>query len=174
MRKERTEVLVVGAGPVGLISALLLAKAGAEVTIIDRESRTAARSYACALHPATLRLLDRLGIASALMEQGRKVETIGFYEGQDRRAELSLAKAGGEFPYLLIVPQAAFESLLEQRLREHGITVDWNHRFDSLQQESDAVSVTIEKLGGTATGYIVPHWETVVQDRSQISAQYVI
>ncbi len=174
MRKERTEVMVIGAGPVGLTSALLLAEAGAELTIIDRESRTAARSYACALHPATLRLLDRLGIASTLIDQGRKVETIGFYEGPDRRAELNLAKAGGEFPYLLIVPQDTLESLLEQRLRDRGITIDWNHRFDSLQQEADAVSVTIEKLGGTATGYIVPHWETVVQDRSQLSAQFVV
>jgi 2-polyprenyl-6-methoxyphenol hydroxylase-like FAD-dependent oxidoreductase len=174
MRKEQTEVLVVGAGPVGLASALLLAEAGAEVQIIDRESRTAARSYACALHPSTLKLLDRLGLASTLVEQGRKVGTIGLYEGKDRRAELNLAEAGGDFPYLLIVPQNTFEGLLEQRLRERGIEVNWNHRFDDLQQGADAVTVTIEKLGGTATGYIVPHWETVVQDRFRVSAQFVV
>ena len=61
MRELRTEVLVVGAGPVGLCTALLLAEAGIETVIIDRETRTAARSYACALHPGSLELLDRLG-----------------------------------------------------------------------------------------------------------------
>ena len=60
MREERTEVLVVGAGPVGLLTAILLAEAGIEVRIIDREARTTVRSYACALHPRTLRLLQRL------------------------------------------------------------------------------------------------------------------
>ena len=108
MRKLQTEVLVVGAGPVGLASALLLAETGAEVQIIDREYRTAARSYACALHPSTLRILDRLGLASKLIEQGRQVRTIGLYEGQQRRAVLDLAEGGGDFPYLLIVPQSRF------------------------------------------------------------------
>ena len=73
MREERTEVLVVGAGPVGLWTALLLAEAGVETIIIDREEHTTARSYACALHPQTLARLQRLGLAQALLEQGRRV-----------------------------------------------------------------------------------------------------
>jgi 2-polyprenyl-6-methoxyphenol hydroxylase-like FAD-dependent oxidoreductase len=174
MRKEQTDVLVVGAGPVGLTCALLLAEAGVNVQIIDREPRTAARSYACALHPATLKLLDRLGLASTLVTQGRRVESIGFYEGKDRRAELNLGKVGGEFPFLLIVPQNELEGQLEQRLAERGVRVNWNHRFDDLQQGSDEVNLVLEKLGGTSTGYIVPHWETVVQDRFQLAARFVV
>jgi 2-polyprenyl-6-methoxyphenol hydroxylase-like FAD-dependent oxidoreductase len=174
MRKEQTEALVVGAGPVGLASALFLAEAGVEVEIIDREPRTAARSYACALHPAVLKLLDRLGLTDALAAEGRRVGLIGFYDGKDRKAELNLAKAGGEFPYILIVPQDTLESLLEKRLRDRGVAVNWNHRFDDLQQGSDDVTVTIERLGGTSTGYIVPHWETVVEDRFAFSAQFVL
>ena len=62
IREKTTEVLVVGAGPVGLWTALLLAKAGIQVVLIDRETRTAARSYACALHPLPLRLLEAAGL----------------------------------------------------------------------------------------------------------------
>jgi len=174
MRKQETQVLVVGAGPVGLATALLLSEAGAEVQIIDREIRTAARSYACALHSSTLKLLQRLGLADTLIKQGRQVSTVGLYEGQQRRAALDLARVGGAFPYMLIVPQSTLERVLEERLRELGIKVNWNHRFDDLKQDADEVTVTIEQLGGTATGYIVPHWETVVQDRFQISAQFVV
>jgi 2-polyprenyl-6-methoxyphenol hydroxylase-like FAD-dependent oxidoreductase len=65
MREYYTEALVVGAGPVGLTAALLLAKAGIETRIIDREHQTASRSYACALHPSALSLLSRLGLTGS-------------------------------------------------------------------------------------------------------------
>ena len=93
MREERTEVLVVGAGPVGLLTAILLAEAGIEVRIIDREERTTARSYACALHPRTLKLLDRMGLAAPMIERGRRVEKIAFYDGATRQAEVKLSAA---------------------------------------------------------------------------------
>ena len=80
MRDQRTDVLVVGAGPVGLMTAILLAEAGVEVVVVDREERTASRSYACALHPRTLALLDRLGILDPLLRQGRRIQKIGFFE----------------------------------------------------------------------------------------------
>src|SRR5712664_2606483 len=57
MRVQKTEVLVAGAGPVGLMTAALLAESDIQVEIIDREERTTTRSYACALHPGTMRLL---------------------------------------------------------------------------------------------------------------------
>src|SRR5215831_18861746 len=99
MRERQTEVLVAGAGPVGLWNALLLAQAGLQVTIVDREERTAARSYACALHPATLKRLERFGLAQEVIVRGRKVAKVAFYEGAARRAELSLSALGGDFPF---------------------------------------------------------------------------
>jgi 2-polyprenyl-6-methoxyphenol hydroxylase-like FAD-dependent oxidoreductase len=159
---------------VGLWSALLLAESGIEVILIDREARTTARSYACALHPATLRLLDRLGLAESVIERGRRVETVAFYDGATRQGEIKVSALGGEFPFLLILPQNALESLLEQRLRAAGVPVHWNHRFEGLTLEEETVSATIEELEGTSTGYIVPHWETVVKNRSNLRAQFLI
>lgn len=175
MREEQTEVVVVGAGPVGLLTALLLADAGIHVRIIDREARTTSRSYACALHPRTLAILDRLGLAATLIEQGRQLRQVAFYDGPDRRAAISLARPGAPFPFLLILPQNALEDALEQRLRQKaGLAVAWNHRFDACRTEADTVVATVEKLGGTSLGYIVPHWETVVQDRFAIRAQFLV
>ena len=72
MKKDQTEVLVVGAGPVGLLTAILLAERDIQVQIIDSEERTAARSYACALHPATFRMLDHLGLGAGKVHQARQ------------------------------------------------------------------------------------------------------
>jgi 2-polyprenyl-6-methoxyphenol hydroxylase-like FAD-dependent oxidoreductase len=174
MREERTDVLVVGAGPVGLCSALLLAKAGLEVSIIDREPRTAARSYACALHPRSLELLDRLGLAASLLDRGHKVQTVAFYQGDTRRAEIKLSALPTKFPFLLILPQDVLEGALEEQLRQAGVSVHWNHRFDAFHAEPEAVVATVEELGGTATGYIVPHWEAVVKHRSTVQASFLL
>jgi 2-polyprenyl-6-methoxyphenol hydroxylase-like FAD-dependent oxidoreductase len=174
MRDEQTEVLVVGAGPVGLLTATLAAEAGLAVKIIDQEARTTARSYACALHARTLKLLDGMGLAAAMLEQGRRIETMAFYEHESRRAEVKLSELGGDFPFLLILPQSAVEEVLEQRLQKAGVAVNWNHRFDSVQEQGEEVTATVEELGGTATGYIVPHWETVVRKRIPVHARFVV
>jgi 2-polyprenyl-6-methoxyphenol hydroxylase-like FAD-dependent oxidoreductase len=157
-----------------LWTALLLAEGGVEVSIIDREQRTAARSYACALHPRTLKLLQRLGLAEAVLERGRRVSKMAFYEQESRRAEIDLSELGGEFPFLLILPQNALEEVLEQRLRGAGVNVRWNHRFDGLDEEEETVTAAVEELAGTATGYIVPHWETIVKDRWPIRSHFLI
>ena len=63
---RETEVLVVGAGPVGLFSALSLARHGVRVQIVDEQFRTAAHSYALALHSSSLGLLHEAGVAEKL------------------------------------------------------------------------------------------------------------
>ncbi len=167
-------MLVVGAGPVGLWTALLLARAGLQVTIIDREERTAARSYACALHARTLALLQEAGLVEAVIPKGRRIPLMSFYEGEACRAQLKLSTLRADFPFLLILPQNAFEELLEAKLRELEASVYWNHRLDSLTEEEGGVAVSVDELSGTGTGYIVPHWETVVKQRSTVRAQLVI
>ena len=174
MREERTEVLVVGAGPVGLLTAILLAEAGIEVKIIDREERTTARSYACALHARTLKLLSQLGLAAPVLERGRRVQVMAFYDGATRQAELKLSELGGEFPYMVILPQNVFEGVLEERLRKAGVTVSWNHRFDDVQGAGETVVANVEELGATGTGYIVPHWEAVVKRNFPVRAQFLV
>jgi 6-methylpretetramide 4-monooxygenase / 4-hydroxy-6-methylpretetramide 12a-monooxygenase len=174
MREERTEVLVVGAGPVGLLTAILLAEAGIEVKIIDREECTTVRSYACALHPRALKLLSQMGLAAPVLERGRRVEKVTFYDGASRRAEVKLSELGGEFPFMVILPQNIFEGVLEERLRKAGVTVTWNHRFDNLQSAGETVVANVEELGATATGYIVPHWEGVVKRTFPVRAQFLV
>jgi len=74
--KRKTEVLVVGAGPVGLNAALHLAEKGVDVLIVDEEWRTATHSYGLALHAGTLDLLQKSGLADNLIRQAVRIDTM--------------------------------------------------------------------------------------------------
>ena len=175
MQEDQTQVLVVGAGPVGLLTALLLAEEGVRVQIIDKEQRTAVHSYACVLHPGTLKLLQRLGLATELLAQGRRLDSVAFYEGDSRKAEIKMSTLGGEFPYSVVLPQSAFEDALEQRLRQKsGVNVLWNHRLSDLTLEQGAAIARVDKLAQTGKGYIVPDYDWSVQKQSQVRADFVV
>jgi 3-(3-hydroxy-phenyl)propionate hydroxylase len=75
---------------------------------------------------------------------------------------------------MVILPQNVFEDVLEQRLRKAGAAVNWNHRFDDFQNDAGAVVATVEELGATATGYIVPHWESNVKRSFPVRAQFLV
>jgi 2-polyprenyl-6-methoxyphenol hydroxylase-like FAD-dependent oxidoreductase len=173
-RDDQTEVLVVGAGPVGMLTALLLAENGVHVKIIDKEPRTATHSYACVLHPATLRLLHRMDLAKDVLAHGRRLDTVAFYQGADRRAEIKLSQLPGEYPYALVLPQNRFEDLLEQRLRQIQQPVLWNHRLENLQRERDSVLATFNKLAQSAKGYIVAEWDWEVQKTLQVRPAFLV
>lgn len=175
MAKEHgVDVLVVGAGPVGLWTALLLSENGVRVRIIDKEEQPAARSYACALHPRSLKLLDRVGLASEVIESGRRVETVGFYEGPSRQAEVRLSQLATDFPFLLVLPQSRLEELLEERLRtRHGVEVGWNHRLADVHSSPQTVTAFVHKLGYACTGYLVSELERLVAKRLRIDAAFV-
>ena len=175
VHEDRTEVLVAGAGPVGLVSALLLSQSGVEVKIIDQEERTASRSYACALHPRTLELLERVGLVAEVLKAGHRVDRIGFYEGDAHRAQIRLSELPVKFPFALVLPQSTLENLVEQTLRQkRNIAVHWNHHLAGLRTQGDAVVSTIEKLGQTAKGYIAPEWDWVVEKTLRTSSAFVL
>jgi 2-polyprenyl-6-methoxyphenol hydroxylase-like FAD-dependent oxidoreductase len=175
MRKhDTTEVLVVGAGPVGMFTALRLAKSGIGVKLIDQESCTAGRSYACALHPRTIQLLDEAGVASDAIKLGYPIEKAAFFEGAQQRAELELSRLPVEFPYVLVLEQKFLEDLLEQKLKSAGVEVQWNHRLADMTMKGGGVEATIEKLGLDAKGYVVPEFEMAVKKVVSVRADFVV
>ena len=89
--KHQTEVLVIGAGPVGLLTALRLTDHGVDVQIVDKHRRTGFHSYGLAVHSGTLELLDEMGLAEGLVAVGHQVDKVVFYDVDQPRAEISLA-----------------------------------------------------------------------------------
>lgn len=171
--RHHVEVLIVGAGPVGLMSALLLAQRGIGVQIIDREWRTGAHSYALAIHPRVLRLLDHVGLSGQAMEQGRRIDTIGLYDAKGQRAQLRLAELG-EVPYLLVLRQDALERLLEEQLAHHKMHVRWSESLSELEQTDQSTTAAIDQWSKESGGYAVSTSEWIIERTRRTEAQYII
>src|SRR6187402_3265049 len=112
----RTQVLVVGAGPVGLMAALRLREQGVDVRIIDQQSEHAAHTFPVVLHPTTLRLLGSLGLNEALLWRGRPVSHLAIYTEGERRAVLDLPKVPGISWGALTLPQDVLRQVLTNAL----------------------------------------------------------
>ena len=172
--KQRSDVLIAGAGPTGLVTALVLARAGLSVRILDKHWRTGAHSYALALHPRSLALLEPLGLVPALLEHGRRVERVAFWEDGERRGQVSLAALGGAYPFVLVLPQSVLESELEHRLGEAKVRVKWNHRLETLREQAEGLTAEVAQLDRVAAGYPIARSEwTVVKTSSEI-ARYAV
>ena len=173
-RHPDPEVLVVGAGPVGLIAALFLHRNGIRLEVIDMDQRTTQHSYALAIHPRTLRILDEAGLAEKLIAAGRKLTKIAYYEGRERRAEIDYSSLASRHPYLLVVRQSVLESAAAEALRAEKVKVLWGHRLQALSVDGGILQAEVAKLDQMAAGYPVSRNEWVVAGSKTIRPAYVI
>lgn len=172
--KQRSDVLVVGAGPTGLLAALHLAENGIKVRVIDKHWRTGAHSYALAVHPRSLELLEPFGMVPELLERGRRVNRVSFWENGSERGAVSLADLDSKYPFALVLPQSVLEGELENRLIEEKIRVQWNHRMESIREEADEMVAEVAHLDRVAAGYPIARSEWTVVKSSKAYARYIV
>src|SRR3954453_2872204 len=104
---RKPDVLVVGAGPVGLFAALSLAKQGVPVQIVDTGMWPCAHSYALALHPESLRLLQEMDLLDEVLDRAYPVRRIGLFDGPKRRSEILLGAPADPTSCMAVLPQDA-------------------------------------------------------------------
>jgi 2-polyprenyl-6-methoxyphenol hydroxylase-like FAD-dependent oxidoreductase len=172
--KKQAEVLVVGAGPVGLFAAAELKRRGVDVYVADAESGGTGMSYALALHPDSVDLLDRLDLGAGVTEAAYRVERVAFYEGPERRAVFDLAALGGRYPFLSILPQSALEGSLQRWLEKHKVKIHWQHRVASIRPKAEGVEADVERWGVDSVGYAFAHDERVVEKVFPFRARYLL
>ena len=154
-----TDVLIVGAGPTGLMLANQLARRGVRMRIIDRHAGPARESRALGVQARTLEIYSHLGIADRAVALGKKADGAVLWAEGRRAARVPLGDIGRDvspYPYLLVLGQDDNERLLGDALRARGLGVEWNTELVGLAQDSDHVTATLKNADGTRSEVRVP------------------
>jgi 2-polyprenyl-6-methoxyphenol hydroxylase-like FAD-dependent oxidoreductase len=144
-------VLIIGAGPTGLVLALWLTKLGVRVRIIDKTAEPGTTSRAVAVQARTLEFYRQLGLVDAVVEAGVKVAAANFWARGVKAARVPLGRMGkglSPYPYALTYPQDAHERLLIERLQTLGVTVERRTELIRFEQHSDHVRAVLKQPDG--------------------------
>jgi len=148
MPKGRVQVVVAGAGPVGCVAAMLLARGGVDVALVEAGPDCAADMRASTFHAPTLEMLDTLGMTERLMARGLKAPV---YHWRDRRTgeilSFDMTEIGDQtrYPFRVQCEQYHLARMLAEELETlTGGSVLFNHRIVHFEQDESGVTVNLE------------------------------
>src|SRR5215472_9750947 len=141
-----TDVLIVGAGPTGLMLACWLARLGIRPLVIDKKKGPTRESRALAVQARTLETYDLLGIVDRALPQGVRVAAVNVLLRQHRVGRITLGEIGSglsPYSYLFVMGQDKTEHLLLEHYLEQGGQVRWQTSLAGLKQNEEGVSAEL-------------------------------
>ena len=153
-------ILIVGAGPTGLIMGCELLSAGVNCRVIDRLDQPVTTSRSFTIHARTLELLDKLDLADEFIENGHEAKSMDYhFAGTDVVSKIDFDELDSYYPYCLIINQQDSEALLRKKFKELGGVIEWGTKLENLEQD-DAGNITVElsHLDTDETETINPDW----------------
>jgi 2-polyprenyl-6-methoxyphenol hydroxylase-like FAD-dependent oxidoreductase len=133
------QVLVVGAGPVGLLLACELARRDVPIRVIDKLARPTTQSRAVVVHARSLEMLERVGVVDELIDAGVAIRGFQITADGKQLAQLSFEGVDSPYPVTISLPQTETERILAVRLAELGVTIDRDLELVGLEQDEASV-----------------------------------
>lgn len=156
---SRPDVIVVGAGPSGLLLACELVRHGLGVRIIDQGQGPSQWSKAQVLQTRTLELLEFMGILAQFRERGRPMHALSLYDREMARIfHIGVGELGSTYPFMLSLPQRDIEFLLLMHLTRMGVEVEYQRSLLDLTQNERGVSARVQRLGSDEHDVIDADW----------------
>jgi 3-(3-hydroxy-phenyl)propionate hydroxylase len=153
---SKSQVVISGGGPVGLICAYALARRGVTVTVLDQNSELQDDPRAATTHPATLEVLDGLGVIDQVIEQGLVAEEFEFWDRPTGEKVATFDHAAladdTKFPFVVQCEQFKLAKIFLAKLQgEDTATILFNHDVTAIDHTPDGVTVTATTPDGVQT-----------------------
>ena len=144
----KVDVLISGAGPVGLTMANELVRHGISVRIVDKSAERTDKSKALVLWSRTLELFDHAGYVDPFLAAGIQAHGAQMSNGKDVIARISLDDIESVYPYALMIPQSDTERVLEEQLAKRGVKVERTVGLESFTDQGNQVQAVLRKTSG--------------------------
>ncbi len=141
-----TDVIIIGAGPTGLMAANQLARFNVNYIILDKKSGPTIESRAIAVTTRSMEIYQQMGLIDTLLQEGTKINSFAVYSEGKQKANINIDEVGTgltEFNFLLAFEQSKNEELLYKNLKNSGGEVLWNCELLKVSQENSGVTVTV-------------------------------
>jgi 2-polyprenyl-6-methoxyphenol hydroxylase-like FAD-dependent oxidoreductase len=143
-----SNVLVVGAGPVGLTAAAELARHGVTCRLVDKAPAPSATSKALGIMPRTLEVFAGMGTVDAVLAAGHRVGGANFHAGRRRLARVRFDDLDSPYPFVLILPQGQTEQVLTRHLEALGGRVERQVELTGLRQDAEGATAQLRHADG--------------------------
>jgi len=145
------DLLIVGAGPVGLFLANECARRGLRWRLVEARGSQSVYSKALAIFPRTLEILDMAGLAGPFLEAANRVTSVAVVTHGRALARMQFTPEESPYPFIAMVPQNVTEQLLVEQLQLRGGVVEYDTSFVSAVEHGDHVSATVDRKGQRST-----------------------
>src|ERR1700761_7857701 len=148
---KRSDVLIIGAGPTGLVLALWLTSLGVKVRIVDKTAEAGTTSRALAVQARTLELYRQLDLAQAVVARGHKTPAVNLWAKGEKAARLDFDHIGAgltPFSFMEVFPQDQHERLLVEKLESMGVQVERSVEFLGFTEDGEGVTATLRGADG--------------------------
>lgn len=141
------DVLIIGAGPVGLFLANECARRGLRYRLVEANATQSQHSKALAMFPRTLEILDMSGLVAPFLEKANRVTSVAVVAHGRTLAHMRFTPEESPYRFVAMVPQDVSERLLVEELKRKGGTVEYETKFVSAVQRQDHVSAKLDQKG---------------------------
>lgn len=144
------DVLIVGAGPVGLALAGDLLRRGIRCRLIDSAPQAAQQTKAVGIQARTLELLAKMGVARTAIERGLTTSLFSIYSAGKRLIRIDFGEhlLGSPYPYVLLLPQHETEQVLREHVQSQGTVIEWQRELVGLTQDEQGVEAVLRHPDG--------------------------
>jgi len=151
-------VLIVGAGPTGVLLAIELARRGVEVRVLDKQPGRSPQSRAIGIHARTLEIFHQLGVVDEFLELGHRVDAVSFHTRTGRRVRARFGLADSPYPFLLTLSQAETQRILEHKLASLGVSIERSREVIAIEQDATGITLLVQHPGEPQERTISAAW----------------
>ena len=151
-------VVIVGAGPTGVLLAIELARRGVEVRVLDKQPRRSPEPRAIGIHARTLEVFHQLGIIDEFLELGHRVNGVSIHTLAPRRLRARFGLVDSPYPFLLTLSQAETQRILDQKLASLGVTIERSVEVSAVDRDATGTTLVVQRGGDPRVRTVTAAW----------------